>query len=257
MCGYCVIIIITSWIQYSTRRHSWPVAGFCKVIVYTTSCDFVRSHASSFTSPFFFILFSICFFHVCVDLPLLLLTSNFKAFIITFSFPFLKTWPYHHILLAQAILSKDSFMPNMSINSLLFLQFILIVSHHSPLKSLLFLFFLKLPSLFLSRTMLHFHTAYWQLILCNFCKPLLSSLMKGSVCCTGLVSNIKSLLHWPVVSFCNSIHYLSSWHHCPNPNSDQKILEKIILQYCSLALHLPSLSSMNRYPNPRIGRLVC
>ena len=57
-----------------------------------------------------------------LPLPPLPLTSNFKAFTITFSSSFLKTWPYHRILLALAILSKDSFMPNMSINSLLFLR---------------------------------------------------------------------------------------------------------------------------------------
>ena len=29
-----------------------------------------------------------------------------------------------------------------------------------------------------------------------------------------------------VVFFCCSIHYLSGWHRCPNPNSNNKILEK-------------------------------
>ena len=29
-----------------------------------------------------------------------------------------------------------------------------------------------------------------------------------------------------VVLFCCSIYYLSSWHRCPNPNSNNKILEK-------------------------------
>ena len=88
------------------------------------SRHFHWSQASSFPSPFFFMSFSACFFHVCFGLlfPLLLLTSNFKAFIITFSSFLLKTWPYHHILLALAILSKDSFMPNMSINSSLLLR---------------------------------------------------------------------------------------------------------------------------------------
>ena len=58
------------------------LAGFRMVIVFTTPRHFVRSHASSFTSPFFFISFSTCFFHVCLGLPLLPLTSNFKAFTI-------------------------------------------------------------------------------------------------------------------------------------------------------------------------------
>ena len=30
----------------------------------------------------------------------------------------------------------------------------------------------------------------------------------------------------PVVSFCSSIYYLSSWHRCLNPNSNRKVLEK-------------------------------
>ena len=96
---------------------SMELARFHMVIVFTKPRHFVRSHASSFTSPFFFIAFSTCFFHICfgLPLPLLPLTSNFKAFTITFSSSFLKTWPNHQILLALAILSKDSFMPNMSI----------------------------------------------------------------------------------------------------------------------------------------------
>ena len=72
---------------------STELAGFRMVIVFTISRHFVRSHASSFPSPFFFISFSTCFFHVCFGLPLpvLQLTSNFKAFTITFSSSFLKT----------------------------------------------------------------------------------------------------------------------------------------------------------------------
>ena len=30
----------------------------------------------------------------------------------------------------------------------------------------------------------------------------------------------------PLFLFCCSIYYLSSWHHCPNPNSNRKVLEK-------------------------------
>ena len=103
---------------------STELAGFRMAIVFTTPRHFVRSHSSSFPSPFFFISFSTCFFHVCfgLPLPLLPLTSNFKAFTITFSSSFLKAWPYHRILLALAILSIDSFVPNMSINSSLFLR---------------------------------------------------------------------------------------------------------------------------------------
>ena len=72
---------------------STELAGFRMVIVFTTPCHFVRSLASSFPSPFFVISFSTCFFHVRFGhpLPLLPLTSNFKAFTITFSSSFLKT----------------------------------------------------------------------------------------------------------------------------------------------------------------------
>ena len=98
------------------------LAGFCMIIVFTTSCHFIRSHASSFTSPFFFISFFTCFFHVCFGLPILPLASNFKAFTITVSSSFLTTWLYHRILVALAIQSKDPFMFNMSINSSLLLR---------------------------------------------------------------------------------------------------------------------------------------
>ena len=104
---------------------STELAGLRIVIVFTTPRHFVRSHASSFTSSFFFISFSTCFFHVGFGLPLPLrpLTSNFKAFTITFSSSFLKTWPYHRILLASAILPKRLlYIPNMSINSSLLLR---------------------------------------------------------------------------------------------------------------------------------------
>ena len=72
---------------------STELAGFRMVIVFTIPRHFVRSHASSFPSPFFFISFSTYFFHVCfgLPLPLQLFTSNFKAFTITFSSSFLKT----------------------------------------------------------------------------------------------------------------------------------------------------------------------
>ena len=72
---------------------STELAGFRMVIVFTIPRHFVRSHASSFPSQFFFISLSSCFFHVCVGLPLPLLplTSIFKAFTITFSSFFLKT----------------------------------------------------------------------------------------------------------------------------------------------------------------------
>ena len=100
------------------------LARFCMIIVFTTPRHFVQSHASSFTSPFFFSNFSTYFFHVsfCLPLPLLPLTSNFKAFTIPFSSSFLKTTPYHRMLLALATLSEDSFMPNMYITSSQFLQ---------------------------------------------------------------------------------------------------------------------------------------
>ena len=104
---------------YPTFSPLMELDGFGMVIVFTTPHHFVQSYASSFTRPFFFISFSTCFFHVCFGLPLLLLTLNFKVFIITFSSSFLKTWPYHRTLLALVILSKDSFMP---INFLLFLR---------------------------------------------------------------------------------------------------------------------------------------
>ena len=50
---------------------SMVLAGFCMVIVFAMPCHFARSHASSLTSPFFFISFSTCFFHVCFGLPML------------------------------------------------------------------------------------------------------------------------------------------------------------------------------------------
>ena len=117
---------------------STELAQFRIVIVFTILRHFVRSDASSFPSPFFFISFSTCFFHVCFDLPvpLLPLTSNFKAFTITFSSSFLKTWPYHRILLALAILSKDSFMPYMSINSSLFLRSSSFTPHNARIIAL-------------------------------------------------------------------------------------------------------------------------
>ena len=52
---------------------STELAGFRMVIVFTTPRHFVRSRASSFPSPFFFISFCTCFFHVCFGLPLPLL----------------------------------------------------------------------------------------------------------------------------------------------------------------------------------------
>ena len=109
---------------------STGLVGFRMVIVFTTPCHFVRSHAfflffhshlASFSTPFFFVSFSTCFFHVCFGL-LLPFILNFKAFTIAFSSSFLKIWPNHRILLALTILSKDSFMPNMSINSSLLLR---------------------------------------------------------------------------------------------------------------------------------------
>ena len=55
-----------------------------------------------------------------------------------------------------------------------------------------------------------------------------------------------------VVFFCCSIYYLSCWHRCPNPNSNNKILEKkrTLKQNCSLALFSKRVSCGNRYPNP-------
>ena len=54
-----------------------------------------------------------------------------------------------------------------------------------------------------------------------------------------LIERRQCLLHRPgfqhliaaapaaaVVFFCCSIYYLSGWHHCSNPNSNSKILEK-------------------------------
>ena len=99
---------------YCPRWRSWP--------------DLVWS----FTS------FSTCFFDVFFGLPLLPLNSNFKAFTVTFS-SFLKTWQYHRILLALAILSKDSFMPNMSINSSLFLRSNSFTPHIARIIALFFL----------------------------------------------------------------------------------------------------------------------
>ena len=66
-------------------------------------------------------------------------------------------------------------------------------------------------------------------------------LIKSSTigCTKGCVAKRQCLLHRPgfqhliaaapmtaVVSFCCSIHSLSIWYHCPNPNSNRKVLEK-------------------------------
>ena len=85
----CLLNLVASKLSLVGHHHhhildpvlfpSTDLHGFRLVIVFTTPCHFVRSHASSFTSPFFFISFSTCFFYVCVGLPLLPLTSNFKA----------------------------------------------------------------------------------------------------------------------------------------------------------------------------------
>ena len=94
------ICFFTSIVHFISSYHmldpvlstSTELAGFRMVIVFTMPCHFIRLHASSFPSPFFFISFYTCFFHVCfgLPLPLLPLTSNFKAFTITFSSSFLK-----------------------------------------------------------------------------------------------------------------------------------------------------------------------
>ena len=70
----------------------------------------------------------------------------------------------------------------------------------------------------------------------------------------GFQHLITAALAAAVVLFCRSIYYLSSWHRCQNPNSNHKILEKKkrnLQRYSSLALILVSVSSGNRYPNPR------
>ena len=89
------LIITSLWKRFYTRQWSWP--DFVWSLTSPTPRDFVRSHASSFTSPFFFILSFTCFFQDCFGRPLLLLlrTSNFKVFTITFSCSLLKTWPYY------------------------------------------------------------------------------------------------------------------------------------------------------------------
>ena len=43
-----------------------------------------------------------------------------------------------------------------------------------------------------------------------------------------------------VVYFCSSIYYLSSWHRCPNPNSNRKVVQK---KKNSIALLLSSAIS--------------
>ena len=116
----------------------------------------LEQHASSFTIPFFLISFSTCSFHVCFGLPPLLLTLNFKAFIITFSPSFLKTWSYLRILLALASYLKTPLRSICPSTPCCFFE--LIASHHTSLESLLFLFFSELPPLFLLSTMLHFCT---------------------------------------------------------------------------------------------------
>ena len=129
------------------------------VIVFTKPRHFVRLHASSFTSPFFSS-------HSLLAFPRLFRSSSFST---TAHFKFQSfhdhififflqnmTIPLHYILLALAILSKDSFMPNMSINSSLFLRFNSFTPHMARIIALSV--FSKLQSLFFLSTMLQFHT---------------------------------------------------------------------------------------------------
>ena len=93
---------------------STELARFHMDLVFTMPRHFVRSHASSFPSPFFFISFSTCFSSF-VSVSLFL---YYRAHFIFIFFP--QTGPFHSILLTLTILSKDSSTPNMSINSSLF-----------------------------------------------------------------------------------------------------------------------------------------
>ena len=133
-----------AWLRYRNHHHMldpvlFPLtelAGFYMVIVFTTPRHFVRSHASSFTSPFFFISFSTCFFHVCFSL---------------FSSKHDRTTAYY---LLESSYLKTPLCPTCPSTPRCF--FDLIASHHTLLESSPFLFLSKLPSLFLSSTVLHF-----------------------------------------------------------------------------------------------------
>ena len=110
---------------------STELAGFRMVIVFTTPRNFVRSHASSITSPFFFI------FILYLVFPRLFRSSSLFAHFKLQSFPYHiliffsqnMTVPPHTTSFSHLLaLSTDSFMPKMCINSSLFLRSI-IASH--------------------------------------------------------------------------------------------------------------------------------
>ena len=60
------------------------------------------------------------------------------------------------------------------------------------------------------------------------CKACVSGIMNRQCLLhqPGFQHLIAAALAAPVVSFFSSIYYLSSWHRCPNPNSNRKVLEK-------------------------------
>ena len=134
---------------------STKLARFRMVIVFTTPCHVVRSNASFFTShfssPILYLLFP-CLFRSSSTTT----HFNFKAFLyhIFIFFPQNMTVPPY--ILALAILSKDCFMPSMSINTSLSLQSNSFTPHIT--RIIILSAFLKIASLFLSCTMLHFHT---------------------------------------------------------------------------------------------------
>ena len=96
----CFIVIIWFWTRVN------PIDGVGRI-----SCGHYLYHASPFCSITCILFHRSSFLHFVLYLfyPRLFRSSssfatvNFKAFTITFSSSFLKTWPYHHIPLALAI----------------------------------------------------------------------------------------------------------------------------------------------------------
>jgi len=95
---------------------STELVGFCIVMDFTTSCHLSRSHTSFITSPFICILLCTCFSTFVLVIPFLCdpAIQNAEPSIISSQL-------YHRILLAFAILSKDSSRPSIDINSSEFL----------------------------------------------------------------------------------------------------------------------------------------
>jgi len=115
---------------------STELAGFRMIIDFTTSRSLSRLFASFIISPFLCISFSTCFFP-CLFRPSPFLYDLAIRIIEPFNSMhslLLKTcWPYHRILLAFAILSKDSSWPNVASNWIGYFDLILFVDAYCKL----------------------------------------------------------------------------------------------------------------------------